>query len=224
MQSINKYAIIVAGGSGSRMKTEIPKQFLELLGKPIIVHTIEKFLQANCSVIVVLPIQEFKRWDEIKLRFPLLNNVIITSGGSTRFESVKNGLNQINKEGIVLIHDAVRPMISINKINELIDFTIKNGNVSAAMPCVDTIRFEKENKSFEIIDRNKIWMMQTPQCFKTNDLKDAYQKAKHTNYTDDAAVYEDAGYKLNLLEGEKTNIKITVIDDLKLAEYYLTKV
>lgn len=221
MKENNKYAVIVAGGSGSRMKSEIPKQFLELNGKPIIIHTIEKFLQSNCKVIIVLPKNQLDVWNDIKNKYSFLDDLIITEGGNTRFESVKNGLDKITEDGIVAIHDAVRPMISVEKINELFEFTIKNGNASAALPCVDTIRFEKENHQFEMIDRNKVWLMQTPQCFKINKLKEAYKNAEHINYTDDVAVFEASGNKIYLIEGEKSNIKITIPEDLKLAEFYL---
>jgi 2-C-methyl-D-erythritol 4-phosphate cytidylyltransferase len=213
----------VAGGTGQRMKSDIPKQFLLLNNKPIIIHTIEKFIHANCTIVVVLPIHQMDRWNDLKAEYPILNSVKIAEGGNTRFESVKNGLNTIDDDGIVAIHDAVRPLISIKKIDELIDFAAKNSNAIAAISCIDTIRFELENKSYTIIDREKTWMMQTPQCFNINDLKASYLKAKHSNYTDDAAVYEDAGNKINLVEGEKLNIKITVAEDLKLAEFILQK-
>jgi 2-C-methyl-D-erythritol 4-phosphate cytidylyltransferase len=221
MKENNKYAVIVAGGSGSRMKSDIPKQFLELNGKPIIIHTIEKFLKVSCKIIVVLPANQFDKWDELKSKYLFLNDLIIAEGGSTRFESVKNGLDKITEDGTVAIHDAVRPMISVNKINEIFDFATQHGNASAALPCVDTIRFEKENHQFEIIDRNKVWLMQTPQCFKINKLKEAYKNAEHINYTDDVAVFEASGNKIYLIEGEKSNIKITIPEDLKLAEFYL---
>ncbi|MFM2048976.1 MAG: hypothetical protein RI955_1524 [Bacteroidota bacterium] len=224
MSNTNKFAIIVAGGSGTRMNTDVPKQFLLLHNKPIIVHSIEKFLLADAEIkiIVVLPKYQLERWNNLQTDYPFLKQIKTTIGGSSRFESVKNGLNKIDGGGLVAIHDAVRPLITKNKISELYLNAEQNGNAIPALPCVDTIRFEKENGNYELMNRNKMWLMQTPQCFIIEQIKDAYLKAQHIDYTDDAAVVEAANYKINLVMGDKNNFKITVPEDLKLAEFLMS--
>ncbi|MFM2225146.1 MAG: hypothetical protein RJA07_1348 [Bacteroidota bacterium] len=223
MNNTNKFAIIVAGGSGTRMNTDVPKQFLLLHNKPIIVHSIEKFLLSDAAIkiIIVLPQSQLERWNTLKTAYPFLQSIKIAIGGKTRFESVKNGLDEINENGIVAIHDAVRPLITKCKIIELYSSAEQNGNAIPALPCVDTIRFEKEKGKYELMNRNKMWLMQTPQCFMIKQIKDAYLKAEHIEYTDDAAVIEAADYSINLVQGDKNNLKITVPEDLKLAEFLM---
>jgi 2-C-methyl-D-erythritol 4-phosphate cytidylyltransferase len=220
---INKYAVIVAGGSGTRMKTDIPKQFLLIKNKPIIIHTIEKFMDANKDIklIIVLPKAQYELWEVLKIDYPFIANLITVNGGNTRSESVINGLNAISENGVVAIHDAVRPNVSATKINELLHHASLNGNAIPAIPCIDTVRMKQENGNYKVLDRDKIWLMQTPQCFIINDIKKAYLNTATTTLTDDAAAIELMGLKLNMVDGEKNNIKITTPEDLKWMEFII---
>ncbi len=218
-----QFAVIVAGGSGTRMGTATPKQFLLLNGKPIIVHTIEQFLAANAAVeiIVVLPESVMQQWFQIVSHFPFLQKIKTTIGGATRFDSVKNGLALLPNEGLVAVHDAVRPMVSVTLIQNCFHAANENGSGIAAIACVDTVR-QTEN-GFEILDRNKLWLMQTPQCFDLEKLQSAYQNATSNHFTDDAEVFAASGFQLHLVEGEKNNFKITTKDDLQLADFFTRK-
>jgi 2-C-methyl-D-erythritol 4-phosphate cytidylyltransferase len=223
---MKKYAIIVAGGSGSRMQSIIPKQFLLLNGLPIIIHSIRAFIKAdtNIQLILVIPELEMNRWNLIADGFKVPTNITVVLGGKTRFESVQNGLSQITTSGLVAVHDAVRPLINAEKINQLFIEAEKKSNAIPALPCIDTVRMETTIGDYELLDRSKLWMMQTPQCFTTSVLINAYKNAATNEYTDDAAVAQASGTKLNLVLGDKNNFKITVPEDLKLAEFILKEV
>jgi 2-C-methyl-D-erythritol 4-phosphate cytidylyltransferase len=219
-----QFAIIVAGGSGSRMGSEIPKQFLLLDGKPIIVHTIEKFLVANSAIeiVVILPESAIQQWFQIVDAFSFLQKIKTATGGATRFDSVKNGLALLPNDGIVAVHDAVRPLVSVSLIQKCFIDANEFGSSISAIACVDTVR-QKNDRNYEILDRNKLWLMQTPQCFDLKKLKTAYHQAANNLFTDDAEVFAAAGFSLHLTTGEKNNIKITVPDDLQFAEWLMMK-
>ena len=220
----NQFAIIVAGGNGSRMGTEIPKQFLLLNDKPILVHAIEKFLKTNneMEIVVVLPESAMQQWFQIVSNFSFLQKIKTAIGGKTRFDSVKNGLALLSENGIVAVHDAARPLVSTKLIQQCYADAMQNGSAIAAIACVDTVRQKTEN-GFEILDRNKLWMMQTPQCFDLQKLKIAYQNATTNNFTDDAEVFAASGFPIHLAEGEKNNFKITLPEDLIFAEWLIKK-
>jgi 2-C-methyl-D-erythritol 4-phosphate cytidylyltransferase len=220
---MKKYSIIVAGGNGSRMQSNIPKQFLLLNGLPIIMYSIQAFYKADAAteIILVLPQNELERWNTIAAEFKPKANIEIVIGGNTRFESVKNGLSKINTDGLIAVHDAVRPLISAEKINQLFIEAEQNGNAIPVLACVDTVRLETTNADYELLDRNKLWLMQTPQCFIASVLLNAYKNATTTDFTDDAAVAQANGGKLKFVMGDKNNFKITVPEDLKLAEFIL---
>jgi 2-C-methyl-D-erythritol 4-phosphate cytidylyltransferase len=221
----NQYAIIVAGGSGSRMGTTTKKQFILLDGKPIIIHALEKFLSYNeaLQIVVVLPESHIDNWKRIAAKYPFAKQFKITEGRATRFQSVKNGLELLPKEGFVAIHDAVRPMLSVALIERCFNDAMQFGSGVAAISCVDTVRQKKES-GFEILDGDKLWMMQTPQCFDLKKLKVAFQLAdEKKTFTDDAEVFSHCNFPLHITEGEKNNIKITYPQDLQFAEWLLSK-
>ena len=215
---MNKTVIIVAGGNGSRMGSELPKQFLLLKGKPLLVHTIEKFHQAfsDLKIIVVLPQNQMEYWEKLKSQYTVPQHQICT-GGSSRFQSVRNGMQQINEECIVGTHDAVRPLISSANIQKIFNEAEEKGNAIPYLPCKDSIRKIENGKSFSV-PREHYVLIQTPQCFKWSLIKDGYLLEEHKSFTDDASVFEFLGGNIHLVEGDAFNIKITYPEDLKYAE------
>jgi len=218
---MNKSVIIVAAGQGLRMNANVPKQFLELNGKPILMHTIQRFYeyQQDIIIIVVLPEKEFESWNALvkKNAFTIPHKLV--AGGTKRFYSVMNGLKILNNPCIVAIHDGVRPFISLQLIRRCFEKAEKKSNAVPAIPISETIR-EINNENNFIINRENFRIIQTPQCFDSVKLKKAYEKAGKTgndNFTDDAGVFENDGNEINLVEGEKNNIKITIPDDLVIA-------
>ncbi len=211
-----KYVIIVAGGSGSRMQSQIPKQFLSIGDKTILEHTITKFLQndAQLKVTVVIPKAHEYLWKKL----PKLERVQVTFGGATRYQSVANGLKTINAmpNDLVAIHDAVRPLISNDLIDKCFAAAQEKGNAIPATEVVDTLRvFDKEKYNW--VDRAKYRAIQTPQTFQYKLIEEAYSQPYSKNLTDDASVVEQLGAVINLIAGERNNIKITTKEDLKLA-------
>ena len=216
---MNKTALIVAGGSGLRMGTGIPKQFLPLNGKPVLMHTIEKFYSAGIfdQIIVVLPHSEIGHWEKLKAELSFSVPQSIVAGGTSRYESVKNGLKTITSaEGRIAIHDGVRPLVSVELIRKCMAELDNFSNAIPAIPIVDTLRRIDDGES-EVIDRNTLRAIQTPQCFHLELIRKAYENPEN-NTTDDASVFEQAGNSIHLVEGEKSNLKITVLTDLILAE------
>lgn len=217
---VKKYVVIVAGGKGLRMGTDLPKQFLEMLGKPVLMHTIEAFksYDEDISVVLVLPKEQVEFWESLCEKHSFQIEHIVAHGGAERFFSVKNGLNQITEENsVVAIHDGVRPLVSKATIAECFDVAQEKGN---AIPCVgvpDTVRVVDETGS-NVIDRNTIRLVQTPQTFRFSVLKDAYDIVFTPDITDDASVIEKNGMTVNLVEGNRGNMKITSPGDLFLAE------
>ena len=212
---MRKYAIVVAGGSGTRMNSNLPKQFLELEGKPIVVHTIEKFLWAETvEIILVLPEAYFPEWEAIRSKYFSTVNVNVTAGGTTRAESVKAGLKLIEGNGVVAIHDAVRPYISPELINQCYQSAIDFGSGVAAVDLKDSIRKKKGQAESEARDRTDYVLVQTPQTFEIGKIKKAYELVADS-YSDDASVFEAAGNKVYLVPGDYGNIKITTPEDLK---------
>ena len=212
-------ALIVAGGKGERMNSKIPKQFLLLNNMPILMHTINQFSEFE-KIIVVLPDSQFEYWENIcrKEKFKITHTLV--KGGETRFQSVKNGLSKITSKCIVAIHDGVRPLITKILINRLILATKKGIGVVPGLPIKDSVRKVYKNNSTNI-DRKNIYQVQTPQCFISTDIKNAYQQALSENFTDDSSVLESANCKITILLGEAKNLKITTHEDLKMAELFM---
>jgi 2-C-methyl-D-erythritol 4-phosphate cytidylyltransferase len=215
-----KFAIIVAGGSGSRMNSETPKQFLPLGEKTIIEHTIQKFLDhdAGLQLVVVIPEDHEDLWKSLPEDITENERLTQTFGGETRYHSVSNGLKCIeaNEGDLVAIHDAVRPLFSNDLIERCYVAASQNGNAIPATALVETIRKIGPNGSVWV-DRGDYRAIQTPQTFQYGIIKDAYHQPFIDTFTDDASVVEAMGVKVNLVEGERNNIKITTQEDLKLA-------
>lgn len=212
--------IIVAGGTGSRMKAGIPKQFIEISGKPILQLTIDRFFNWNKDIdlILVLPENEVDTWKNLvyKNSYPL--NYRICTGGKERFNSVKNGLTLLSNQ-IVMIHDGVRPFVSDHTLDQCLKSVANFGVAVPVLPVVESVR-KITPKGSVPVDRALLRVMQTPQCFKKDWLDKAYQQDFSRDFTDDASVVQKAGYPIYLVEGNRENIKITTPDDLKLAEFY----
>ena len=209
-------AIIVAGGTGTRMNAAIPKQFLLLRGKPILMHTLEKFRRAN-EIILVLPESQTEQWKSLVMQHAFNIPHHIVHGGNTRYLSVKKGLAAVHQEGIVAIHDGVRPLVSTELINRCYEDAIKYGNSIPVISVPESVRsLQEESSTAE--DRSRFVLVQTPQCFHTALIKKAYSGEYSPKYTDDASVLESAGIPIHLTEGERWNIKITFKEDMKVAD------
>jgi len=219
---MTNYAIIVAGGSGNRMQTETPKQFLLLKNLPVLMHTIKAFAQSESQpkILLVLNKEQQGYWrrlcDEFNFRIP--HQVI--DGGTERFHSVKNAVYTIEEESFVAIHDAVRPLVSKTLIDNSYKEAAQQGNVIAAVQSSDSVRLLKNEKT-SALKRDEIYLVQTPQTFSLKVLKEAYNQEFDSYFTDDASVVESIGYNINIIEGERSNIKITYPIDLELAELLL---
>jgi 2-C-methyl-D-erythritol 4-phosphate cytidylyltransferase len=219
---MKKYAILVAGGSGMRMQSLVPKQFLMLDERPVLFHTLEKFYNADLEteLLVVLPKNHIASWEQLinGYSFPVRHRII--EGGETRFHSVKNGLDAIEGDGIVAIHDGVRPMVSENLINFLFDEADRVGNAVPCTPVNESMRTVSGAKNYPT-DRNMYRLIQTPQVFRISQLKRAFEQPYTMMFTDEANVAESAGLEINLVAGEVHNIKITTREDLMMAEALL---
>ena len=219
-----RYAVIVGGGTGTRMATEIPKQFLKIGRKPIILRTIERFYEfdSNMNVILVLPSQHITLWEHIKIEFGFSKHVTVVEGGKTRYDSVKAGLSVIHQVGVVGVHDGVRPFVSVDCLKRCYEEAEVNRNAVPVMPIEETIR-EVSESSNTWVDRANYRIVQTPQCFELLQMKKGYLGPVQPEFTDDASVMEKAGCKINLVQGNKENIKITTPEDMALAEYLTLK-
>lgn len=216
------YAVIVAGGSGSRMGSSVPKQFMLLNGRPILLHTLDKFLEfdPNIHFIVVLPERHIPGWEQLAMEHRFNHHVDVAIGGKTRYESVQSGLRLIDQDGVVGIHDAVRPFVSTSTLQLAYDTAKEKGNAIPCIPVNETVR-EVTGTESSWVDRSKLRIIQTPQCFRTSMIEKAYNGPELESYTDDASVAEQCGVVLNLVRGNKENIKITNPEDLILAKAFL---
>ena len=214
-----RYAIIVAGGSGVRMGYDIPKQFIELNGKPILMWTIDVFngLANRPEIIVVLPEAQVEQWNELCKKHSYKVNHKVTIGGKERFFSVKNGLNLVDDgNSIVAIHDGVRPLVTPSVIEECYITAEKLGNAIPVVQPVESIRIV-ENDSSYTFPRTNVLLVQTPQVFKTSLIKRCYEQPFNASFTDDASVIEAMGEKVFTVNGNRENIKITNQTDLLIA-------
>lgn len=219
MTECKKYALIVAGGSGSRMNAPIAKQFLLLNNLPILMHTLNRFYQYDpeMELILVLPEEQFDYWKLLCKTYSFNLSHKLVAGGKVRFESVKNGLNLITNDGIVAIHDGVRPLVSNETIDRCIEMAGEKGNAIPVMPVVESLRFVNEDGN-KAVDRSSYVTIQTPQVFKVSGIKNAYEQGFDPTFTDDATVLERLGKKINFVEGNMENIKITHPTDLIIAQ------
>ena len=227
-----KFLVVTAGGMGTRMGGPVPKQFMELEGKPILRLTLERFLEAepDLQVITVLPETHISTWRQYCLQADFRCPQRLVKGGFTRFHSVKNALEFVPDGALVAVHDGVRPLLSIAKIQELFSVAQTVPALIPVMPVTDTLKvLEKKADGTlaatgEPIDRSRIFGAQTPQIFYSEGLKKAYTQGFDTLFTDDASVAERYGIPLTFIEGERLNIKITTPEDLILARAILSQV
>ena len=201
------------------MGNAIPKQFIELNGKPILMHTIEKFALAfpEIIIIVVLAKQLNEEWKSLCVKHNFTTYHQLCNGGETRFNSVKNGLEFVPENSIVGVHDAARPLVSIKTIIATFETAERKGNAIPAISMHESIR-EIDGEKNKAVDRSKYLIIQTPQCFQSLLLKKAFLQNYEPSFTDDASVLEAMGEKINLIEGNRENIKITTNQDLIIAE------
>ncbi len=220
-QPANKsYAIIVAGGMGTRMQSTVPKQFLLLNGKPVMMHTIEAFAKSSYlpDIIIVLPADFHDHWQYLvdEHQFSIPHQLV--EGGETRFHSVQNALSLIKgPQALIAIQDAVRPLTAVKIIDEAFALAEKNGNAVVAVKSRDTVR-QFTNGNSRHLNREEIYLVQTPQIFKASILTKAYQQPFDPAFTDDASVVERSGMNIHLAEGSYYNIKITYPQDIAIAE------
>ena len=219
---VKKYLIIVAGGSGTRMKSVVPKQFIELKGKPILMHTIQKFHVTipGITIIVVLAKEHTEEWTTLCKSHQFFIDHILAEGGDTRYDSVKSGLSLVPDGVIVGIHDAARPLVSEDTILKTYEEAEFMGNASPAIPLSDSIRRLNGTEN-AAVNRTDYAIIQTPQCFQSNLIKKAFEKNYRPEFTDDATVLEAYGETIHLIEGNPENIKITTPKDLIIAEALL---
>lgn len=225
-----KYLIVMAAGSGTRMGGEMPKQFIELGGKAVLQMTIEKFMTAcpDIKVVTVLPEAHIEYWRNYCLERNFNCPQILVRGGITRFHSVKNALSKIPEGAVVAVHDGVRPLVSVEFIRDMFEKAKNQPALIPVLPCVDTMKVllnkdgELVTAEGQTVDRSVLYGAQTPQIFHSEILKNAYQQAFDTAFTDDASVVLKNGKNLSYLIGERFNIKLTTQDDLVLANAILS--
>jgi len=217
-----EYALIVAGGKGTRIKSKLPKQFLELHGKPVLLHTLEAFYRYSeqINIVLVLPEDDFTIWQEICKKYNFNKPIVLQKGGETRFQSVKNGLEKIEGDGVVAIHDGVRPLVSEDIIGASFRLAAVHQSAVAAVRLKESIRMTDQDNT-KAMDRSRFRLIQTPQTFNVNLIKQAYQIKEDISMTDDASVAEKSGHIISLFEGSYENIKITTVEDLIVAEALL---
>jgi 2-C-methyl-D-erythritol 4-phosphate cytidylyltransferase len=216
------YALILAGGKGLRMGADLPKQFLPLAGKPVLMHALEAFYQADPSteLILVLPKEHQAFWAELCAKHAFTLEHSIATGGTVRFDSVRNGLELVAEDSLVAVHDGVRPLVKPALITKCFEAALEKGAVIPVFELTESIRRIEGDRSYAE-DRSRFRSVQTPQTFRSAILKKAYEQPYQDVFTDDASVAEAAGFEIALVEGHRENIKITTPQDLLLAEQLL---
>lgn len=225
---MKEYALIVAGGKGTRFGGPLAKQFLTLLGKPVLLHAIEAFYNysEDIQVVLVLPKDDFETWRQIAQRYEFQKQVMLQEGGGTRFQSVKQGLEKISGDGLVAIHDGVRPLVDSETIRRSFELAAVHQSAIAAVPLKESLRMQRvgggsSGNETIAVDRTQYRLIQTPQTFNVTVIREAYAIAEEESLTDDASVVERAGFPVFLFEGSYANIKITTPEDLIVAEALL---
>lgn len=223
---MKKFALIVAGGSGSRMGSDVPKQFMPLAGKPVLLHTLGAFKAAydDMHFILVLPESFLKQGEAILADGGFdLSLIKVVAGGRTRFHSVQNGLKWVDNDAIVFVHDAVRCLVTPDLIKSCYASAVQYGSAIPAIPVRDSIREMTLDGVSVSVDREKLRIIQTPQTFRSTTLKSSFSQEHREEFTDEASVLEFHGIRVHLIEGEQTNIKLTFREDLEFAEWKLNK-
>lgn len=219
---MKKYAVIVAGGSGQRMGTQVPKQFLLLHGKPVLWHTLNTFLYAytDIEIILVLPEEHIETGKKILYSTREPQRIRIVAGGATRFHSVQNGLQAIREESVIFVHDGVRCLLTLQLIHHCYEQAMEHGSAIPVIDCRDSVRMITPEGN-EAVDRSRVKLVQTPQTFLSRVLIPAFTAEYREEFTDEATVVQAAGNPIHLVEGEVNNIKITMPADLMIAEELL---
>ena len=231
---MKKYVVVVAGGSGTRMGAALPKQFLLLRGKPVLWHTLMVFLAADADleIVLVLPAEHMEAGRAVVDALPMeaghspldavpaSGRVRLVAGGTTRFHSVRNGLELVNEDALIAVHDGVRCLVSVELVRRCFEQAERLGSAVPVVDCADSVRLVRFEGS-EPIDRSQVKLVQTPQTFRGGLLLRAYREITGVSFTDDATVVEASGIAIHLIEGERTNIKITLPIDLVIAEQVL---
>lgn len=223
---MQEFVIIVAGGSGSRMKSDLPKQFLPIGGQPVLMRTIETFRAYSDQITIklVLPESQFEYWHSLCDAYSFTVDYELVAGGSTRFHSVQNGLKSIGApEGLVAVHDGVRPFISNSIISAGFQKAAELGTAVTCVDLKDSARIVLADGSNQAVNRADYRLIQTPQTFRLDWMRSAFQIGYLPHFTDCASVLEEAGYSISLIEGAYENIKITTPEDLLWAEAFLKK-
>ncbi|HAK00288.1 MAG TPA: 2-C-methyl-D-erythritol 4-phosphate cytidylyltransferase [Bacteroidales bacterium] len=216
---MRRYVLITAGGTGQRMLHQTPKQFLELGGKPILVHTFAVFYKfdPHFQFVLVLPDKLIQYWQDWAKSNNFSVPHIVATGGPTRFHSVKSGLKMVPDNSVVAVHDGVRPLVAEDTIKRVFDCATRFGNAIPVIESKDSLR-RIEFGINKPLERSTVRLVQTPQAFHAHLLKNAYNRNYQENFTDDASVLEAAGHRINLVDGNSENIKITTPEDLLIAE------
>lgn len=217
---MKKSVIIVAAGKGIRFGSELPKQFLPLLGWPVLMHTMKRFNEEDpkTNILLVLNADHRTMWEELQRSHAFHVPHTVIDGGMERFHSVRNAIAHVPEEtDVVAIHDGVRPLISVSCIRSLFESALQHGSAIPCMELADSIR-QWNGEAFITALRSDFRTIQTPQCFRFDSILSAYSQPFQATFTDDAAVMEAAGHTLHLCEGERNNFKITTPEDLRLAE------
>lgn len=216
---MEKYAVIVAGGQGTRMGSALPKQFLPLAGKPVLYHTIQAFISAftDIHIILVLPAAHISYAQIVLQAFPERIDLTIVQGGETRYHSVQNGLKAVTEDSIVFVHDGVRPLVSPKLIQACYAQAMEKGSAIPVIPIADSMRLLSDEGS-TVVNRQQLRIVQTPQTFLSAVLLPAFEQPYSEAFTDEATVVEAHGTKVDLIAGERHNIKITTPEDLVMAE------
>jgi len=217
---MKKAVLIVAAGSGSRMGGKIPKQYLQILDKPIIIHTLEKFrkFDPDIQMVVVLAPEHRELWEQLSVSYEIAGGLTTAPGGATRFDSVKNGLSYIDQAELIGIHDAVRPLVSQGTLTRCYDAAISQGSGIPVLEMDESVRMLDRQGGSKHLERSSLRRVQTPQVFLSERILEAYQQANNPDFTDDASVYEAKFGPVTLVEGNRENIKITTPPDLLLAK------
>lgn len=223
---MKKAALVVAGGKGTRMGGVISKQYLPIGGKPVIMHTLEKFHKTDPEIflILVLPANDFTFWRTCCVDYNFSIEHQLVAGGQSRFQSVKNGLDALPfSEGLVAIHDGVRPFVKKQVIRSSYAQAEKSGSAIAVIDLKDSIRRVSEDGSSTFQPRQLFRLVQTPQTFQIDKIKKAFEVEELPQFTDDATVYEHQGWQVSLIPGNPENIKITTPEDLEYADFLVSR-
>jgi 2-C-methyl-D-erythritol 4-phosphate cytidylyltransferase len=223
---MKKAVVIVAAGSGRRMGDKMPKQFLQIDGKPILVHTLDRFrhFDPGMEIVMVLAPAQIKWWEELAASYGFSRELILTEGGPTRFDSVKNGLKQVDPDMLVGIHDAVRPLVSLGTLERSYNAALREGSGVPVIEMNESVRILDSRSGSAHMDRSRLRIVQTPQVFRSERIKQAYLQPYDPSFTDDASVYESVFGTVTLVEGNRENIKITTPLDLRLASLLMGSV